>query len=78
MKFINMPLSEKEKKMVRECNEDDDLDAKRDEQGMREAGHSAEIQRLIGDIKAIVAVLDPKGYAWAEATKNEREDRCSY
>jgi hypothetical protein len=36
---------------------------------------SEEIDKLIEDIKGIVAVLDPEGYKWAEATKKEREKR---
>lgn len=35
--------------------------------------HDAEICKLIEDIKGIVAVLDPKGYEWAEETKRARE-----
>ncbi len=31
------------------------------------------IPAIIEDIKEIVAALDPKGYAWAEETKRERE-----
>jgi len=31
------------------------------------------IQKAIEDIKEIVAVLDPKGYEWAQKTKAERE-----
>jgi hypothetical protein len=31
------------------------------------------IDKIISDIKGIVAVLDPKGAAWAEAEKKRRE-----
>ena len=33
------------------------------------------MKEIIEDIKGIVAVLDPKGYKWAEQTKKEREGR---
>jgi hypothetical protein len=33
-----------------------------------------DIAAIIEDIKGIVAVLDPKGYAWAEEAKRERRE----
>jgi hypothetical protein len=34
---------------------------------------NSEIDKLIEDIKGIVAILDPEGYKWAEETKKARE-----
>jgi len=34
-----------------------------------------DIQKIIEDIKSIVAILDPEGFKYAEQMKAEREER---